>query len=95
MKSFSITAFALAAIGATHANAAEPNPGRLLAAQCAQCHGTNGHAVKGESLAGKNIYGDVSEMKSKVKPEDIMHQQAKGYTDAELRLIGQYFSTVR
>ena len=43
----------LAATGATHA--ADPNLARNLAATCANCHGTNGNAVKGggiDALAG-------------------------------------------
>ena len=49
-------AAALCLLAATSvAHAADPNLGRNLAATCANCHGTNGHAVKGgglDSLAG-------------------------------------------
>lgn len=38
----------LATAGTAHA--ADPNLGRNLAATCANCHGTNGHAVKGAGL---------------------------------------------
>ena len=72
-------------------NAAEP--GRLLASQCAQCHGTNGTGPGFEEIAGKDIYNDVIEMK--YRPiEGIMDRQARGYTDAQLRLISDYLSTL-
>lgn len=70
--------------------------GRLLASQCAQCHGTNGKSIGDmDRIAGKDLYNDLLEMKAKNKPEDIMHQQARGYTDEELRLIAEYFATVQ
>jgi cytochrome c553 len=75
---------------------AEPPPGRLLAAQCAQCHGTDGRSVGGiESLAGKGsreLLEKLLEMKQRPVPEELMHRQARGYTDDELRLIADYFS---
>ena len=86
MKCYSITALALAAaFGTAQANAADPSPGRLLAVQCSQCHGT--------SMMGKSdLYSKLVEMKSKNKPESIMHQQAKGYTNDEIRLLANYLS---
>jgi cytochrome subunit of sulfide dehydrogenase len=79
-------------------SAAIADNGQLLAAQCYQCHGPNGRS-KGEidSIAGKSssdLYGDLLEMKQKQKVE-IMHQQAKSYTDHELREIANYLSTKR
>lgn len=76
------------------AQAADPTHGRLLASQCAQCHGTNGRSVGSiDSIGGTDLYNDLLEMKAKTKPEDIMHQQARGYTDEEMRLIAEYLST--
>lgn len=76
---------------------ADPPPGRLLASQCSQCHGTNGNAVSGfESLAGESaseLYNDLIEMKYRSVPEGIMDLQARGYTDEQLRLISNYFAT--
>lgn len=74
---------------------AAPPTGRLLASQCAQCHGTDGQAVgdidrlQGESAA--EIYDELQEMKYSTKTGDIMHRQAKGYTDEQLWLIAQYY----
>ena len=80
-----------------YANATFADNGQLLASQCYQCHGPSGHS-KGEidSIAGKSasdLYGDLLEMKQ--KPEiEIMHLQAKSYTDNELREIANYLSTL-
>lgn len=73
---------------------AAPPAGRLLASQCAQCHGTDGNAVGGmERLAGKgDLYGELVEMGMENKPGDIMHAQALGYSDAEIRLIADYLA---
>ena len=86
----------LATAGAAHA--ADPNLGRNLAATCANCHGTNGHAVKGsgmDALAGMEkakILQKLADYKSGDKPASIMHQIAKGYTEAQLDLIAGYFA---
>ncbi|MEQ1853678.1 MAG: c-type cytochrome [Chthoniobacteraceae bacterium] len=77
--------------------AAAPPPGQLLAAQCAQCHGTNGVAVSGfESIAGKkadDLYKGLLEM-SQRRPENIMDLQARAYTPAQLRLIANYLASL-
>lgn len=90
-------ASALALLMTAAAAHAVPPPGRLLAAQCAQCHGTNGQAVSGmEKLAGESegeIYKELIEMKARIKPDEIMHRQAAGYSDAQIRLIARYFAT--
>ena len=75
------------------AQIAQADNGRLLASQCFQCHGPNGRS-KGEidSIAGKSasdLYGDLLEMKHKKKVE-IMHMQAKIYTDEELLQLANY-----
>jgi cytochrome subunit of sulfide dehydrogenase len=86
----------VALTGAAHA--ADPNLGRNLAATCANCHGTNGHAVPGsglDSLAGvekAKTLQKLNDFKSGVKPASIMHQIAKGYTDEQLDLIAAYFA---
>jgi len=74
----------------------DPPAGRLLASNCFQCHGTNGKGGV-ESLAGESvseIYNELKEMQRKTNPE-MMDMHARGYTDAELRLIADYFSKQR
>jgi cytochrome c553 len=73
-----------------------PPAGRLLASNCFQCHGTNGTGGV-EKIAGKSsseIYKDLKEMQTKTPPK-MMDMHARGYTDAELRLISDYFATQR
>jgi len=72
-------------------------PGRLLASQCAQCHGTNGAGPGFDELAGKSaseLYHELIEMKYRANIEGIMDRQARGYTDGQLRKIADYLSTV-
>jgi sulfide dehydrogenase cytochrome subunit len=85
---------ALPALCPVAANA-EPPSGRLLAAQCAQCHGTDGRGGF-EDIAGKpasDLYNDLREMKQR-PPETIMDRQARGYTDAQLRAIADYLAAL-
>lgn len=77
---------------------AQPPAGRLLASQCAQCHGTNGQSVGGiDKLAGESaqeIYQELLEMKYSSKTNDLMHRQAKGYNESQLWLISQYYGSL-
>ena len=98
MKPFApIAALCLLAFAST-SQAADPNLGRNLAATCANCHGTNGKAVKGsgmDALAGMEkakILQKLADYKSGDKPASIMHQISKGYTEAQLDLIAGYFA---
>lgn len=69
-------------------------PGRTLAANCFQCHGTNGYAnelkIAGESSS--EIIGELNEMKSKNPGGNIMNVHAQAYTTEEIKLIADYFS---
>lgn len=69
-------------------------PGRTLAANCFQCHGTNGHAqelgIAGMSAA--EIIGEINDMKGDSPGDNIMNVHAMAYTDAEIKLIADYFS---
>lgn len=90
-----LAAGALAAVGAWHATAARAAPpaGRLLASQCAQCHGTNGGEIAGEG----DLYDALMEWKYATETEKldhIMHWQVKAFTDAQLLLIANYFASL-
>ncbi|HEX6138176.1 MAG TPA: c-type cytochrome [Casimicrobiaceae bacterium] len=71
-------------------------PGTQLAASCAMCHGTQGRSAGGnEPLAGmakEELVRKFAEFRSGAKPATVMHQIAKGYTDAELNLVADYFA---
>lgn len=74
---------------------AAPPPGQVLAAQCAQCHGTNGQGPGFDEIAGKSareLYNELREMRSASKIESIMDRQARGYTDAQLRALAAYLA---
>lgn len=81
--------------GAAHAQGA--NPGRDLAAACANCHGTDGHA-RGDTIkplagvpAGK-IIAALADFKSGATSATIMQQIAKGYSDGQIKAIAAYFA---
>jgi sulfide dehydrogenase cytochrome subunit len=88
-------AFALANLAASQ-TPASLHLARDLAAQCANCHGTNGKSVtEVASLAGQPANVIVQKMKDfrdgKV-PATVMHQLAKGYSDEQVALMADYFS---
>ncbi len=72
--------------------------GRIYASQCAGCHGTNGHTVADiDNIGGKSakeLYEELKEMKAKTKTNNIMHRQAKGYTDQQIRELAVYLASV-
>ncbi len=78
----------------TWANPATLNhPGRLLASNCFQCHGTDGYGL--EHLAGKRaseIVKEIQEMRFESARKEIMNVHAQAYTDQEMSLIADYFS---
>lgn len=87
--------------GAAFAQAASPQDAlyaRSLAATCANCHGTAGQAVAGSAnatLAGRSKDDLVTQMKafkSGARPATVMHQLAKGYSDAQIEVIAAYFA---
>jgi len=71
--------------------------GRLLAAQCAMCHGTNGNSTNGwDSIAGESARETIEEMqefKSGGEDEPIMEAQAHGYSDAEIEALAGWLAT--
>ncbi len=75
------------------AAAVTEHPGRLMASNCFQCHGTNGYGM--EHLAGMKVnelIGEMNEMKSKNVGADIMNVHAQAYTTDEIKLIADFFS---
>lgn len=87
---------ALASLPAFAQTTSAPPPGRLLASNCYQCHGTNGsggvETIRGESVS--EIYNELKEMQRKSRPE-MMDMHARGYTDAEIKLLATYLSKLR
>ncbi len=86
----------VALVAAAPAAMAAPPDGRLLAAQCAQCHGTNGAGPGFDDIAGESageLGHEVLEMKYRSRIESIMDRHARGYTDAQIRRIAAYLAS--
>ena len=88
-------AAALCAAGA--ASAQEMAAGRNLAAACAICHGTEGRAVTKDviPLAGlprEHIATQMRAFRDGQRPATVMHQIAKGYTDAQIDAMAAWFA---
>lgn len=72
---------------------------RALAATCAHCHGTDGHAVAGEALVNLTmlpedyILGQLMAFRNGQRPATIMHQITKGYSQEQLEMLSRYFAT--
>lgn len=76
--------------------AAENERARDLAATCTGCHGTDGHSAGTiPSIAGMkadDMLNALTEFKAGQRPATVMHQIAKGYTQAQLEQIAAYFA---
>lgn len=73
-------------------------PGRLLASNCFQCHGTQGRGPGFDSIAGKSpgeIYRKLLEFRAGKEGNGIMARHSLGYTDAQLRQIDAYLASQR
>ena len=94
--------FALAQQPSPPPNFAAPNLTpkgvQALASACAMCHGTQGRPAPGSvvsSLAGRpapEIVQSMAQFKAGTKPATIMHQIARGYSDAEVAALAEHFS---
>jgi sulfide dehydrogenase cytochrome subunit len=89
--------YALVLLAAWPALAQDPG-GRNLAAGCAICHGTQGRPATGAPLiplAGlprDHIASQMRAFRDGQRPATVMHQIAKGYTDAEIEALAAWFS---
>jgi cytochrome subunit of sulfide dehydrogenase len=71
---------------------------RSLAATCANCHGTGGRAVPNPAVPGlaamPAVYmiEQMKAFKSGARTATVMHQLAKGYSDAQIEQLAAYFA---
>lgn len=71
---------------------------RSLAATCANCHGTQGKAQPGSSVASlagmpaEQLTAQMAAFKAGTRSATIMHQLAKGYSDAQIAQLAAYFA---
>ena len=69
-----------------------------LAATCANCHGTQGRAADGSAVPGlaglprEHMVTQLKAFKAGTRPATIMHQLAKGYSDAQIEQLATYFA---
>ena len=85
------------AVAASQAQASSVSgSGAALAANCANCHGTDGRAAGAmPALAGQPKAYLVEQMrayKEGRRTGTIMHQLAKGYTDEQIEAVATYLS---
>jgi cytochrome c553 len=96
MRTFRPLALAfVAGAFAASIDAATPDPGRDIAANCTSCHATDGKSGGIPSLAGQNtatIVERMKEFRDGKRPSTIMQQLAKGYTDAEIEAAAAYLT---
>lgn len=88
---------ALAAALTAAFSAHSQESGRNLAAACAICHGTDGKAVTQNvvPLAGlprDHIATQMRAFRDGQRPATVMHQIAKGYTDAQIDAMAAWFA---
>ena len=81
----------------TSLQASEITRGVMLSNSCAACHGTDGKSPG----AIPSIYGKSSEFISRAlldfregkRPATVMGRHASGYSNEEIQLIAEYFSS--
>ena len=99
-KAISFTVLAFSALCMTTAAAQTVDfQARAWAASCAACHGTDGKASNPAipSIAGQDksvLLQKLAAFKNGSLPATVMHQHAKGYTDAELARIAAHLAQV-
>ena len=71
---------------------------RGLAANCSNCHGTNGRAADGSAVPGlagmprDAMLQQLQAFRDGSRPATVMHQITKGFTPAQLEQIAGYFA---
>jgi len=87
---------AAALFGSASVQAQDLSKARYLAANCANCHGTDGRSVGGmASLAGyerARFIQVMTEFREGKRPATIMHQISKGYTDDQVAQMAAFFA---
>jgi len=71
---------------------------QALAATCANCHGTQGRAVDGAAVPGlagmpaSYMVEQLKAFKAGTRPATVMHQLAKGFSEAQIDQVAAYFA---
>jgi len=95
----SLLALGALTLDASVVQAADISTPAVLAGSCSTCHGPNGQSPGAmPSLAGlepKYIMTRLKEFRSGEVPATLMNRIAKGYSDAEIEALGQYFTKTK
>ncbi|MFL6563924.1 MAG: c-type cytochrome [Burkholderiales bacterium] len=88
---------AIGALMSCFLSAASAQDAQRLAAPCAICHGTDGRGVTKDvlPLAGvprDYIASQMRALRDGQRQATVMHQIAKGYTDAQIDALAAWFS---
>ena len=79
-------------------HATEITRGAMLSNSCAACHGTDGKSPGAiPSIYGKSaefISSALTDFREDKRPATVMGRHASGYTDEEIQLIAEYFSSL-
>ena len=84
-------------VQASEVGATEITRAVMLSNSCAACHGTDGKspgaipAINGKSA--QFISQSLREFREGKRPATVMGRHASGYTDEEIQLIAEYFSS--
>jgi cytochrome c553 len=100
IRTFFLVAGSLAAAAplAAQAQSADALYVRGLAANCANCHGTNGRAVPTSDVPGlagmprEYMLRQLQAFRDGSRPATVMHQISKGFTPAQLEQVAAYFA---
>ena len=71
---------------------------QALAATCANCHGTQGRAIDGAAVPGlagmpaTYLVEQLKAFKAGTRPATVMHQIAKGYSEAQIDTLAAYYA---
>jgi cytochrome c553 len=76
---------------------ANANTGRDIAANCTNCHGTDGRSRGAiPAIAGQDkayLVQQLKDFRDGKRPSTIMQQLAKGYSDAQIEAAAAYLAT--
>jgi len=82
----------------SHAQQAQALRAHALAAQCAQCHGTDGRALDGATVPGlaglpePYLVAQMKSFKAGTRAGSVMPQLAKGFSDVQIDTLAAFFA---
>jgi sulfide dehydrogenase cytochrome subunit len=86
-------------ISSSAVHAASISQGAMLSNSCSACHGTDGKSPGAiPSINGKSaqfINQALTDFRSGNRTSTVMGRHAKGYSDKEIKLIADYFASLK